>query len=1247
MKMKKLSIPRPVRCIALLTLVTSLIHTASASVFLADPVATNTMYAANNKLYGKNPTAAPIIGFTNAWSGYDTSLLKIPTSSEPLAYPAGTSLTATGICFAVTGGATGTGRLVQRKTIPGWLPTSGTLYMSMLVKATSSTLFSSSATTATAFGLGTNARNVMSGDATNSNSTMTFPADGVYFGICQEGLALCVQGVRYPLVSPITANATYFCIAKIEFNANGTQERVSAIVNPASYQTEPTTWTTNCTADIVTTGSTFEYLNLGGATPPSLYFDEFLVADYWPHAAYLSPTIKLSADDTSATPDLANSEIDFTSKLSLSSTTANLFACFDTSDKGFTTNNWSLVFPWQSAPETNVAYTTSIPFSSLTTNTIYTVAAIATDGYDGDKKVIATFLNGEVSVSLKNDAEEEGCLPGYWTFSRPATATDLPLTVNYTLSSSTAFAGTNYINNLTGSVVIPAGAASVDLPLTPILNSANADVSVTLTLASGNYLIGSPSSAVLTINNYDVPTDRHVWIASSSGNASTASNWSTGTVPGPNDDIYLEHFTSANMTWDAGANGLPDTVKSWTQTSSYTGIVTFLTAYTNVVGATFTNFTVTGDAMINGGTWTHPQSINRTSGSILTINQMRTNRIYRLCATIGGNFTLGSSGRIDVSGKGYYHNAGGVYVNPSHGGLFVGGSTVPAYGNPKYPEDIGFAACIGTDSASKRAAGGGAILLQVGGTATINGTLTADGGINGLGVGAGGSVLLQAHAVTGTGSILSEGPAATSTTSTSGVGGRIAVISDTSISSDTLTISASVVGRSGCGGCGTIFLKEASTPNGVLIVRDLKNTGTINAISMQTPVITEGDWTFDRVILGGVARLAVPTNTTLTLPDGLASVASSDAALMDSILYLGGNLNVGNPDTHIVQSNWVFSAVANYVVSGNMLVRDGGAIGLAYLSQITPPTNALSMQLQVNGNLEVSSTGSIIGTEGGTMMDTANIPSGAGYSCGSSGGRYGMTGKAYGSILNPILPGIGQNNSYSWMRAGAAINLIVTGNLKLDGIAQSDGWNASGGGPHGSGGSLNFTLGTLSGTGSISTKATLSNGGGRIAIRLTQPGATFDAFAITNISAHGSSSGSSPCSAGTIYLETPADGINSGLILVKNNNSTSTNSTPIPANGMLADTAAALAKTSLIVSDKARVDFSTNLLFRSASMSSGTVFNLNGKTVTVKSMTAGGANVAPGVYTAGSSLFTAGYLIDTSTGGTLIVRGSGTTILIR
>lgn len=1244
MKMKKLSIPRPVRCIALLTLVTSLIHTASASVFLADPVATNTMYAANNKLYGKNPTNAPIIGFTNAWSGYDTSLLKIPTSSEPLAYPAGTSLTATGICFAVTGGATGTGRLVQRKTIPGWLPTSGTLYMSMLVKATSSTLFSSSATTATAFGLGTNARNVMSGDATNSNSTMTFPADGVYFGICQEGLALCVQGVRYPLVSPITANATYFCIAKIEFNANGTQERVSAIVNPASYQTEPTTWTTNCTADIVTTGSTFEYLNLGGATPPSLYFDEFLVADYWPHAAYLSPTIKLSADDTSATPDLANSEIDFTSKLSLSSTTANLFACFDTSDKGFTTNNWSLVFPWQSAPETNVAYTTSIPFSSLTTNTIYTVAAIATDGYDGDKKVIATFLNGEVSVSLKNDAEEEGCLPGYWTFSRPATATDLPLTVNYTLSSSTAFAGTNYINNLTGSVVIPAGAASVDLPLTPILNSANADVSVTLTLASGNYLIGSPSSAVLTINNYDVPTDRHVWIASSSGNASTASNWSTGTVPGPNDDIYLEHFTSANMTWDAGANGLPDTVKSWTQASSYTGIVTFLTAYTNVVGATFTNFTVTGDAMINGGTWTHPQSINRTSGSILTINQMRTNRIYRLCATIGGNFTLGSSGRIDVSGKGYYHNAGGVYVNPSHGGLFVGGSTVPAYGNPKYPEDIGFAACIGTDSASKRAAGGGAILLQVGGTATINGTLTADGGINGLGVGAGGSVLLQAHAVTGTGSILSEGPAATSTTSTSGVGGRIAVISDTSISSDTLTISASVVGRGNCGGCGTVFLKEASTPNGVLIVRDLKNTGTINAISMQTPVITEGDWTFDRVILGGVARLTVPTNTTLTLPGGLASVASSDATLYDGLLYLGGTLDIGSASPQFVQTNWVFAAVSNYVINADLIVRGGAAIGLPQIQQnlgsYVAPTNCVGMNLTVNGNLNVASDSFILGYSSGAMIDDHYVPTG--YNIGAHGGRNNPSSYAYDSILNPNLPGLGQSNSYGGYRSGAVLKLLVTGTLTLNGQAQTD-EHTSG---FGSAGTVNFTLGSLAGTGTISAKATKDSGAGRIAIRLTNSGATFDAFGITNILAIGPASAKG--SAGTIYLETADNGLNAGTIIVRNtSSSTSTNSTPIPANGMLADTAAALAKTSLIVSDKARVDFSTNLQFRSASMSSGTVFNLNGKTVTVKSMTAGGANVAPGVYTAGSSLFTAGYLIDTSTGGTLIVRGSGTTILIR
>ena len=872
----------------------------------------------------------------------------------------------------------------------------------------------------------------------------------------------------------------------------------------------------------------------------------------------------------------------------------------------------------------------TLTYAVVATNT--TSAAVSAVGAD-------VFLSGDLNITKTADAAEENFVHGTFTLTRPVTATNQAFTVAYTVSG-TAVASTNYVP-LSGYATFPVGVSSTTIDVVPLLETANANSpTLTVTLVPGLYFMGDNASASMTIQNWNPPADKNCWVGS--GNASVAANWTQG-VPKAGDDIFLSAFSSAAMTWDAGVNGLPATVASWTQDSYYTGTVTFLIKYPTFAGAVFTNFTVAGNATVNGGFWTHPQSLTVTTGSAYTLTQLRANQQYRLCATIGGNLTVGPSGKIDASGKGYFHTAG-VNISPSHGGRFNNSSSVASYGNPKFPQDVGFASNQGTDSASKRAAGGGAILLSVGGTATVNGSITVDGGINSLSTGAGGSLILQATTVTGTGSLLSEGPAASGTTSTSGVGGRIAVITTTPVDMNSLTISASVVGRDNCGGCGTIYLKDSTTSSGMLIVRDLKNTGYSNDIAMCTPVIAEGDWTFDRICLGGVARLTVPVGSTLSLPGGLASVFSTDVALRDSILYQGGTLSIGSPATHVVESNWVFSATSPCVINGNMLVRNGGVIGLAYLVQNIAPANALTLTLQINGDLEIASTGSIMGTEGGTMLDSNLIP--LGYSIASHGGRDGATSKAFGSILNPMLPGLGMLNSYGWMRGGAALKLTVTGNLKLDGIAQSDGWIAAGGGPHGSAGSLNFTLGSLSGNGSISAKGTTANAGGRIAIRLTAPGATFDAFGIGDITANGPAAS---CSAGTIYLETASDVANGGRIIVKNNNSTSTVMTPIPANGIMADDPKNLKNTSLSVEAKARIDISANLTLASVALAANTKCELNGFELVTKAMAVGGVRVAPGTYRAGSSLFTQGYVTDISASqtGFVTVRGAGTVLTIR
>ena len=169
-----------------------LASTVSATVFLADPVPVATDgYAANTKLYGKNPTSASVVGFSSAWAGYDSSNIKLPTANTPLVYPSATGLTPMGSSFAASGSIGSEGRLVQRAIPVANLPANGTIYVSMLLKATSATLYNSYPTAATCYGLGRNQRNMHAGEAANSDAVNPFPVDGVYVGFTKSDLVLC------------------------------------------------------------------------------------------------------------------------------------------------------------------------------------------------------------------------------------------------------------------------------------------------------------------------------------------------------------------------------------------------------------------------------------------------------------------------------------------------------------------------------------------------------------------------------------------------------------------------------------------------------------------------------------------------------------------------------------------------------------------------------------------------------------------------------------------------------------------------------------------------------------------------------------------------------------------------------------------------------------------------------------------------------------------------------------------------
>ena len=279
------------------------------------------------------------------------------------------------------------------------------------------------------------------------------------------------------------------------------------------------------------------------------------------------------------------------------------------------------------------------------------------------------------------------------------------------------------------------------------------------------------------------------WFAGlgSDGLASSATNWYPSGTPQAGEHVILDSASYVTPTWDANIADLYerwnhwiyDSVDltwdmepgvepvSWTQTEFYTGMVTLPTRYPEVDGpGTFTNFVINGDCIVEGGVWTHPA------------NTGNYNETDRLAVSVVGDFTLGAAAVVDLTGRGYAaergpgagnhqssSNLGKGGAHGGQGGMLADGSRSPTYGDFRLPTHLG-------SGASSR--GGGALELEVGGLATINGQILSDGLTESYYCGAaGGSILLRTASLAGNGRLQARGggdPARTF-----GGGGRIAV----------------------------------------------------------------------------------------------------------------------------------------------------------------------------------------------------------------------------------------------------------------------------------------------------------------------------------------------------------------------------------------------------------------------------------------------------------------------------------------
>lgn len=894
----------------------------------------------------------------------------------------------------------------------------------------------------------------------------------------------------------------------------------------------------------------------------------------------------------------------------------------------------------------------SIPDEGLTDGATYYVTVAATDAEGAVTWALTpqTFVTGVPALEALADADETTLSSGSFRVTRPAgSSEDSPLKVFLSVSG-TAVAGTDYVL-LAESVTIPAGTNAVDVAVTPLFNAAKTeDTTVVLALAAGAYRTDASVSATVTIHEMQIDPAYNVWVGS--GNASDAGNWSYGRVPTAEDAILLGHYSVGDMIWDAGINGLPNTVASWTQTSHYTNTVTFPTTYPAI--GSFTEFTVTGDTLLEGGVWT--QEANTTA-----------TETYRLKVVSGGSFTLGASATISVRGKGFpatrqYPGTGG--------GSYACGVTnfAQAYGNVLEPVHLGNGPSWGSN------AGGGAFHLVSAGAVILNGTVSADTqlarGTQHNAYGAAGSIFVRGSSIDGTGTISANGGSGYN--SEAGSGGRIALVATEATSIGIPEANITALGGWGFNGDrahmgrgpGTIYLKHAGQEYGTLLLKDSTYARSYGEqppdLFTLTPVVPGETWTFDEIKLGGNAILVIPENAKLSVPNGLSSITALDSNYRCGIILYGGTFDVPSSegtDTWVFDQRWIYQPLSPTTIRGNVIVKNGGVIGACpfIVKDFGDPNGC---HLTVTGDMTVEAGGRISAARAGLDRPIDTYQKHGFYGGQSSTLTSDYT---YGSILNPDMPAMFQQpGDYGNIIAGGGvIDLTVGGTLTVNGTITT--WGENNGGnyaSHGVGGSINVRAGYLAGTGSINSNGgqdavawSRSGGGGRIAVRLTKPDATFNAFGLSKITAYGyaisgtDSNWKYSSSCGTVYLQDGSQAEGFGTVWFRDpaesvGETRPTTYFPSTARGGESDD---LQRVTLAIDAVSAVSLTRNVFVQGIDLASADVrLDLNGRTLTTNIGSYNGERLQAGTYAAGDLEA----LTDSTGGGALVVTGGGTIMLV-
>ena len=927
-------------------------------------------------------------------------------------------------------------------------------------------------------------------------------------------------------------------------------------------------------------------------------------------------------------------------------------------------------------------FSKEVSLPSPANDTTYQILAYAKNSDGGQTNALGHAYNGILTLERVKDADEYGLSAGEVLVSR-ANADPFPLDVVYAFASDGGTGGTTWENPV-GPVTIPAGETSATIYLRPKLDVDVAeDIDVTVSLETGNYLAGT-TPVVLLLKTVSPPAGYNTWMAMSDGLASEAANWSAGRAPIAEDNILFDgNFSNFGCSWDADATS---TVASWTQRNGFTGIVTVETKYPEAANATFTKLTVTGDMVIDYGMLTQVS------------NDVQKEE-YRLNVGIGGNLTIGSAGSIDVTGRGPRGVMSGRSAN-----VYAGDQNTyqKTYGDPKRPYYCG-SGNNGAWPTNYKGAGGGAAWIEVAGTAVVKGKILSEGSVlnsnmesfdgkNGNISTSGGSIYLKAGALVGDGSGLISAKSEFSCNQNNqiGSGGRVAIeLTETAydFESGGVAIKANANAKqAGSPGHGTIVIKNPGEANGTLFVlgKHDRNFSYNNCeyTYKQTTAIPNGDtWTFDKVVVGDFGMITVGEGSTLSLPNGWASVyaknKSTDALKKYAcgIILRGGTLDVPaiGGKHEFKNGEWTFHPTGGFVLDADTEISGRANVGAMYLSSGT--NTVMTCDVKVQGSLDVKSDGymnAVYGGVGGTATyaGEAYVPFhkntvafGTGH--GGQNSHIGVQNLTYGSFFTPTLPGTPSGHADCRYVGGGVIMLEVTGALNVDGKIQScSGWNGQYWNDRPSApGSINITAAQLAGSGSICADGAAGYvgtypktswetqgpaGGGRVAVRLTGAGAAMPDSLLAKITAKGATSSGALksdtadasvrySSAGSVYLQIAAEGEKKGTIIIRNDGvAENTAYTSLPAAAET-DEITDFKDAKLELLDCGKVRLYDTLAMSKLTMSVDTKLDLNGNTLTVKSAKLGDATLAAGTYAASDY---SDYLTDSVGGGSLVVTGS-------